>query len=371
MNGWISEIHRRRVTLDVRDARSIDEWIACLETADCKLVYSSGTSGNFSFVPRDRASWEMFRLMSVCCLAPLLLRRNLGSQLQRRLIKPAARLLSPNTFASLSRKFSNAGYDAVFLDFNRGRTGNQALTQELAPFFRRRSFLYESALSPSVLRLAARGAKTQEDAEQLRALQNIVVDQKERNYSRVIENIQRSTDERQKVFIFGTTYQYKELCETIAASGKKLNLRDGSLVLFGGGWKSFTGAKIPRDQFIALMTENLNLPSDRILEGYSMTEMMAFTLRCEHGRFHIPPYIEPVIFDEALEVMRGDDLRGTLGFLDPLARAYPGFIISGDEVHFVNGDCACGLNGAAVTEIGRVRQHEVKGCGGIMASLAA
>jgi hypothetical protein len=120
-----------------------------------------------------------------------------------------------------------------------------------------------------------------------------------------------------------------------------------------------------------MMATNLNLPLDRIMEGYSMTEMNAFTLRCDHGRFHIPPLIEPVIFDEGLSPMEGEDLRGIFGFMDPLAISYPGFIISGDEVHFIDGDCPCGLSGAAVTEIGRARSREVKGCGGIMASITA
>jgi hypothetical protein len=102
-----------------------------------------------------------------------------------------------------------------------------------------------------------------------------------------------------------------------------------------------------------------------------MTEINAFMLRCDYGRFHIPPTIEPVIFDEQLEPLHGTDMRGVFGFLDALAQAYPGFIISGDEVHFVDGDCPCGLVGPAVTEIGRARAREVKGCGGIMASLKA
>jgi hypothetical protein len=102
-----------------------------------------------------------------------------------------------------------------------------------------------------------------------------------------------------------------------------------------------------------------------------MTEINAFMLRCDHGRFHIPPTIEPVIFNEELEPVRGTDLRGVFGFQDSLAQAYPGFIISGDEVHFVDGDCPCGLSGPAVTEIGRAHSREIKGCGGIMASLKA
>jgi hypothetical protein len=85
----------------------------------------------------------------------------------------------------------------------------------------------------------------------------------------------------------------------------------------------------------------------------------------------IPPLIEPVILDEEWAPIEGRDVRGVFGFLDTLAVAYPGFIVSGDEVHLVDGDCPCGLTGPAVIEIGRARAREVKGCGGIMSSVAA
>lgn len=237
--------------------------------------------------------------------------------------------------------------------------------------FRKHYFLYETDLSPTVLRLVTRGPRTEEDRAQLLRLQEVVVGRKAENYRRAVERIRESTAEGQKVFIFGTPFQCKELCEAIAANGQPVTLRAGSLALFGGGWKSFTGEKIPRDELVALIAENLGLPADRILEGYSMVEVNTFMLRCDHGRFHIPPLIEPVILDEALSPMAGDDLRGTFGFLDPLAVAYPGFIISGDEVHLVDGACPCGLTGPAVLEIGRAQAREIKGCGGIMASVAA
>jgi hypothetical protein len=74
----------------------------------------------------------------------------------------------------MSRRMSGTlDYDAVFLDFNRGRTGNQTLEQELAPFFRKHYFLYETDLSPLVLRLVTRGATTEQDRAQLAALQEL------------------------------------------------------------------------------------------------------------------------------------------------------------------------------------------------------
>jgi len=370
MNTWLGEVFHQRVDVDVHEVDSIDAWIDRLGQTGIRLVYSSGSSGNFSFIPRDRESWSLFATTSSCYIAPLLLRK-VGTWWQRHLNRPAIKLLPPEIFSRVSRRIGLRGYDAVFLDFARGNTGNQTLEQELAGLFRKRSFLYETNLSPTLLRLLARGPQSGQDQSQLRQLQELVVNRKVENYLRLIECIRQSTRQGQKTFIFGTPQQYKELCELVLEGDPPLDLKEDSLVLFGGGWKSFSGDRISREELMGLISRSFNLPSERILEGYSMTEISAFMLRCDHGRFHIPPTIEPVIFNEELEPVRGTDLRGVFGFQDSLAQAYPGFIISGDEVHFVDGDCPCGLSGPAVTEIGRAHSREIKGCGGIMASLKA
>jgi hypothetical protein len=381
MNGWLAEIFNQPVQVDVAGVGSIDQWIDRLAAAGIRLVYSSGTSGNFSFVPRDPVSWSRFRRVSASYLTPLLSNK-MGSAWQRWLLGPACRLLPPELFARLTQAVGVKDYDAFFLDFSHGHTGNQTLEQELGPLFRRHFFLYEADLSPTVLRLAARGPRSDEDRALLAQLQSVVSDRRDDNYRRLAGLIRQSTAEGQKIFIFGTTHQYKELCDYLTAHGQPLSPRPGSLVLFGGGWKSFSGVRIARDQLLSLMSDQLGLPPERILEGYSMTEMNAFMLRCDHGRFHIPPFIEPVLFDEELmplasPVLDGagsaaaGEVRGILGFLDPLATAYPGFLVSGDEVRVVSGDCACGLSGPAVIEIRRAGLREMKGCGGIMASLAA
>lgn len=374
MNTWLAEIFHQPVAAELAGVRSIDAWIDRLAAAGLRLVYSSGTSGNFSFVPRDLASWGRFRRASAAYLTPLLSSQVSGAW-QRWLMGSASRLLPLELFARLTQAVGLKDYDAFFLDFSRGHTGNQTLAQELGPLFRRHAFLYQADLSPTVLRLAARGPRSDADREQLARLQAVVSGQRAENYGRIIGLIREATAAGQKVFIFGTTHQYKELCDDLAARGQPLALRPGSLVLFGGGWKSFRGVPIPREQLLALMTEQLGLPPARILEGYSMTELNAFMLRCEHGRFHIPPLIEPVLFDEEMQPLAGApgpaEARGLLGFLDPLATAYPGFLISGDEVRMVSGECACGLAGPAVLEIRRAGFRELKGCGGIMASLAA
>ncbi|MCX6046890.1 MAG: hypothetical protein NT075_17440 [Chloroflexi bacterium] len=372
MNRWLSQIHHRRLDVDVTDVHTIDAWLQCLERIDVKLVYSSGTSGAFSFVPRDSQNWALTKRFNTCYLLPLLAYAKLGARWQQQAIAAATRLLAPDQFAAVIQKMSGARhFDGVFLDFQNGRTGMQSIGRELGPLFRRRYFLYPTELTATALRVLSRGARTEEERQQLATLQADTIGQKAQNFARIVDQMQQATAAGQQIFIFGAPFQCKELCEYMAQTNQTLTLKPGSLVLFGGGWKSFQGEKIAREALVALLAQSFGLPLERIIEGYSMTEANVFMVRCDQGRFHIPPMLEPVIFDEALSPVTGKALHGGFGFLDPLAIAYPGFIITGDVVRLIDGECACGLTGPAITEIGRAQNREIKGCAGVMASMRA
>jgi len=372
MTQWLSGIYHKRIDKDMSGINTIDDWIEQLGMAGIHVVYSSGTSGAFSFIPRDKQDWELAKTANIACLAPLLSRRVVGGALSRQLLKSAVHHISPDNFVKLAgQKKGLPDFDAAFLGFRQGRMGNQALIEELSPFFRRHYFLYDIDITGTALRCLRRGARTDEERQLTERLQVETIGHKEINYLRFIDNIQKSTDEEQKTFIFGAPYQFKELCDVLAGHNRRLELKKGSFVLFGGGWKSFTGDAISRETLVDMLADALNIPPEMILEGYSMTEINTLMLRCEYGRFHIPPVIEPVIFNEELKPLNGNDVKGAFGFLDPLAASYPGFIISGDHVHMIDGECGCGLSGPAITEIGRLPGIEVKGCGGIMGSMQA
>jgi hypothetical protein len=370
MTQWLSSIYHREIDADVSGVESIDDWIGRLGTFGVHVVYSSGTSGAFSFVPRDKEDWGLSRTANIACLSPLLARR-MSTGLSQQLLKSTVRLMAPDAFARRAAKKGLPEFDAAFLGFRQGRMGNQALIEELIPLFHRHHFLYDIDITGTVLRCLRRGARTDEEQQLIEKLQTKVIGHKETNFLRLIENIQKSTKDGQKVFIFGAPYQFKELCEVMIGNSQRLGLKKGSLVLFGGGWKSFAGEAISRNTLVDMLTETLNILPQMVLEGYSMTEINVLMLRCEHGRFHVPPVIEPVISDEELNPLEGSDVKGTFGFLDPLATSYPGFIISSDYVHMVDGKCDCGLAGPAITEIVRLAGSEIKGCGGIMGSIQA
>ena len=61
MTQWLSGIYHKRIELDVSSVKTIDGWIERLGAAGMHVVYSSGTSGSFSFIPRDRQDWDLQR----------------------------------------------------------------------------------------------------------------------------------------------------------------------------------------------------------------------------------------------------------------------------------------------------------------------
>jgi hypothetical protein len=369
MNGWLSGIYHRRINTDIRGVKSIDEWLERLSRDGILVTFSSGTSGAFSFVPRDKVDRSLAATANICYLMPLLSRLGIAFSQNTAPLKQAVRLLSPDSFRMAATRTGLPGFDAFFLGFRHGRNGNQALMQELAPVFRRHCFLYDTDLNASTLRALRRGARSDEERQAIADFRTQIGSKSGQYYLHLLENISESVRTGQKVFIFGTPFQFKKLVES--ASVKSLSLAPGSVILFGGGWKSFTGDAVQPEELTKELVRTFDVPPSNILEGYSMTEVSMLMLRCEYGRFHIPPVLEPVILDGELNPLEGTDLKGTFGFLDPLARSYPGFIISGDLVHLLDGDCRCGLTGPAVNEISRPGKLEVKGCGGIMSSITA
>ena len=369
MTQWLSGIYDKRIDVDVSGAKTIDEWIERLDTNGVHVVYSSGTSGEFSFIPRDKQDWELSRMANINCLTPLLASRMAGNALSRQWLKPSVKLVSPDAFAAMAGKSELPDFDAFFLGFRHGRMGNQVLIEELASLFHRHYFLYDTTITGSALRMLRRGVRTDEEQQQQSKYMEEIVGKEDTHYLKLIDNIRQSTKDKQKVIIFGAPYQFMRLCEAMNGQKQQLALLKGSFALFGGGWKSFTGETISREMLVSKLSDSLGIPPPMILEGYSMTEINILMLRCEHGRFHIPPIIEPVILDEELNPVSDKDGKGAFGFLDPLAVCYPGFIISGDYVRIVDGKCDCGLAGPAIMEIGRIPGSEVKGCGGIMSSI--
>jgi hypothetical protein len=65
--------------------------------------------------------------------------------------------MTPESFTSLAGR-GLPGFDGAFLGFRRGRMGNQALLEELAPLFSNHYFLYDMEITGTALRCCGAAA---------------------------------------------------------------------------------------------------------------------------------------------------------------------------------------------------------------------
>ena len=371
MNQWLGSLYHERIEFDTSSIRTIDQWIDALGERGIYVIFSSGSSGRFSFVPRCEDSWHRYSHAPTAYFAPLSLQLGIVSGWKNLQMRLGLMLLSPFKFADAVSKRGLPDYDGVFLAFREGRMGAQIVAQEFAKRLRKSSFMYEFALSASALRLTTRAPQDAEDERTLMHFRKNTIGSKDKNFARLVMQMQASIAAGQKLLMSGPPYMFRELAEYVIKNHGSIPLKKGSFIMTGGGWKTFTGEMIPQESLAAMIQEAFNVPPEVVVDGYSMSEINGVAPRCKAGRYHLPPLFEPMVFDDDLKLKTGKNLEGIFGFLDPFAISYPGFLISGDIVQIAEGSCACGSAGPCFTKIGRATRKEIKGCAGVMAAIQA
>jgi hypothetical protein len=317
MTEWLSGRFSRAIDIRSDSLTSIADWRQALRDDGVFLASSSGTSGRWSFVPRDERT--------VRALA-----RN-GSAYHHRVW-------------SKSETGDYGEFDCLILAPRGKGLGLQAAGTGLARMGRRSHHLLDDADS------RASGA----------------------SYARAVGFLGESARTDTRVIIFGAPFQIADLCEHVRTAGLRVRVPADSLVVSGGGWKSFEGRRISRPQLQNLIEGTLGVAGDRIIDTYSTAELNCVFMTCSYGKYHVPPLLAPVVLDRTLAGSWGSEGSGILGALDPFAWSYPGFIITGDLVTLARGRCDCGLDGwMIVGEITRAAGEEIRGCGGVITSLMA
>lgn len=343
MTRWIEGISSIRVNADLDAVSTVEDWITALAANGVVVRYSSGTSGHLSLVPRDR--------------------------------------LADNTIAQLSFKQFFATTQRLGLDFPRFdgvmltfRGGNQALSflaEMLGKSCGNQTFLFDFRMNADLLRAVIRNVVSVAQRPQFDAFRRETVERLSEQYDRVLTALKASQRAGRPALILGGPGQIFEVCSMLEQRGEALQLPSMSVILLTGGWKSFKGVRVPRNEFGKKIAACLGILPDRIREAYGMTECSVQSNRCPHGRFHIPPAIRPSVLDDALYPIPKLG-TGRLAFADPFATCFPGFFISGDEVNLTLDPCPCGREGYSIVgEVRRAPGQEARGCGGVMTAVQA
>jgi len=122
-------------------------------------------------------------------------------------------------------------------------------------------------------------------------------------------------------------------------------------IYVGGGLKR---AQLPAD-YQEFVHETFNIPKDRHFQNYSMQELNSAMPKCrEGGRYHVPPWIVPLILNkdgDALVSHAGvGEVEGRAAFFDLSLDGRWGGVITGDKISLDYGPCACGNAGPSVRD---------------------
>jgi hypothetical protein len=122
-------------------------------------------------------------------------------------------------------------------------------------------------------------------------------------------------------------------------------------IYVGGGLKR---AQLPPD-YQAFVHQTFNIPEGRHFQNYSMQELNSGMPKCrECGRYHVPPWIVPIILNKAGDALEPHDgkgeLEGRAAFFDLSLDGRWGGVITGDKISIDYAPTGCSHKGPSIRD---------------------
>ena len=304
------------------------------------IMFTSGTSGRFSFIPRDTFSWNRVKYSAMKSVIELM---DYDQDDTAVLLIPDPR----QTNLTIASLFGIA-YDLYY-----PKNIHFALDIKITTQFLR------------MQRDEAIGLREKIKAKAMSKISPIV---QKKSDSKIINILEQMEKEGKKINIGGPPFWLDRIIERMKQENITINL-ETSQVLTGGGWKADEEKRTPEESFRKKVEDTLGVPQHHFHDVYAMSECSSVFLSCEKHYKHIPPVIIPFVLDEELNPI-GYNKFGRFAFIDPLPRSYPGFIITGDRVKLLEHCPECNREGPVLdVEVTRLPGVEGRGCAAVMAEL--
>jgi hypothetical protein len=334
-NGWVSRIASVPVESATRKSNSLENLLLDYERHGLSLTFSSGTTGKFTFLPRD----DYTRSIAVrsCVATYEAMRRSSGKK------EYFITGLPRHTFLHIGYYF--------------GR-----VSEAIAPG--NVYYPYET-LKADFIRLRMRGPQNLRE-KLLNEMVKIRLPETEKKaiMGIVAELVKRKGE---YVVFLAAPYLLVETAKYVLENGIDCRLSPESILTSSGGFK--TRMATSRDGMNKLFQEAFDVSPERYVDFYGMTETNSIMAECAAaGHKHVPPWIEPLLFDDRMEPLEpAGVVTGNYAFLEPSSRSFPGFILTGDRVTIdYETQCPCGCKMPIVQSIGRALQAEGRGCSGVL-----
>lgn len=178
------------------------------------------------------------------------------------------------------------------------------------------------------------------------------------------ENLNKFLDKhkREKMFLFGFTYQVYEIL-LVKLNTKKINRNfSNAILLHGGGWKKMEDIKISNKNFQNQLRKKIKI--ENVFNYYGMIEQTGtIFLECNKCNcFKTSIYSDINIRDENFNLLKNK--QGLIQVLSLLPQSYPGHSILTEDIGEIvsNKDCKfCNSNKRFIVH-GRAPESEIRGC---------
>ena len=342
---WLSKIFigEFKKIKDIKNTTSLDKIIKLYQNLGITLVFSSGTSGTFSFVPRDTITWN--RQMYMCSLAFQ---------------------MSPYDYFSKKSTIIWLGPNPEKTHLYIGR-----LTLMLREIFEKSDIYFgiDRDLSTKIIKTLM-GASNEFSGKMKGAfLKPFIAREQSKAMDNIISILEKSKNRDERIGFGGAPFLIEYLMSKIEKKGLSFNFDEGMTVT-AGGWKAHSGTEIPAERFRNKINKIFGIPQQNCRDIYGMVECNALCVTCEGHYKHIPSsIIYPMVLNEESEPL-GFGEYGRYAFIDPLANSYPGFIMTGDRVKILENCPVCDKPGPVICQdISRLSGVQDRGCGATLSKM--
>lgn len=319
---------------------SFDEVIEAFLESGVTVTFTSGSSGRFSFFPRDALTWLRQRYSFANSGVEIIRSEFEGGYPQFFRLNAFP---NPTKTLLFSGKIAIATYGTVFDKENV-------------------EYLIDRKVTTDTLRIAMGRPKGLKE----KLMARFVKISRQKMVAQLGQKIEFYAGQGRKLVIAAPPFLIENLLSLLESQGKKLELGNSVWLGSAGGWKNPTGGVLLDGRWRARIEAILGIPEKQIRDVYGMSECSAFFPDCEGHYKHIPQSIVyPFVLDDDLKPMSYGHF-GRLAFLDPLPNSYPGFIITSDRVKILNSCPVCDRPGPVFdNNISRIAGAEDRGCASI------
>ncbi|MCX6664100.1 MAG: hypothetical protein NTZ75_07620 [Euryarchaeota archaeon] len=309
-----------------------DEVINAFNNAGMTVSYSSGTSGRYTFIPRDQRTFFISEYAAaksvISMIYPLW-----DYHMHGYLLMPNPK--KTNVYAG---KVCTIYFDAI-------QDVRVAIDRDITTELIQMTMTDQKGVKSKIVKYFAKR-------------------ESEKMIDEIIRWLESHEKTNEKIALVGAPFILSFVMKKLQKEGRGFDFNERGGVVTGGGWKAYEGVRVPVSDFRKQVEKILGIPEKYCLDIYGMVEGNGWMVHCPEGHYlHSPySYFKPLVLDSEYKPV-GYGEWGRFAFLDAAAFSYPGFIMSGDKVRMLEHCPVCDRPGPVLEpEIKRASGEEIRGC---------